>query len=114
MASVLDAVLKPSKVATPAPTRISEDKVEELGEAVATSAFPAYAKAGPSKTRTIEKLKESLREKLTLTIPEAASTEDLEFIIRHASRKQLTQRKIAEAHHYTKKLKYPRGSLVYK
>jgi hypothetical protein len=110
MASILDAVLKPSKVATPAPTRISEDKVEELGEVVAASAFPTCAKAGPSKIRTTKKLKESLREKLTLPIPEAASTKDLEFIIHHASRKQLTQRKIAEAHHYAKKLKYPRGS----
>jgi hypothetical protein len=28
MASVLDVVLKPSKMATPAPTRVSEDIVE--------------------------------------------------------------------------------------
>jgi hypothetical protein len=41
------------------------------------------------------------------------STEDLDFIIRHTSGKQLTQRQIAEAQHYTKELKYPRGSLVY-
>jgi hypothetical protein len=113
MANVLDAVLKPSKVATPTPTRVSDDKVEELGEDVATSASPAYAEDGPSKTRPIEQVKESLPEKLTLSIPEAASTEDLDFIIRHASGKQLTQRQIVEAQHYAKELKYPRGSLVY-
>ena len=30
MANVLDIVLRPSKVATPAPTRISKDKAKEL------------------------------------------------------------------------------------
>jgi hypothetical protein len=38
---------------------------------------------------------------------------DLEFIICHASGKQLTHKQIAEAQHYAKDLKYPRGSLVY-
>jgi hypothetical protein len=52
-------------------------------------------------------------EKISLLIPEALSTEDLEFIIYHASRKQLTHKQIAEAQHYAKDLKYPRGSLVY-
>jgi hypothetical protein len=37
----------------------------------------------------------------------------LEFIIRHASGKQLTEEQIAEVQHYAKDLKYPRGSLVY-
>jgi hypothetical protein len=85
MASVLDVVLKPSKMATPAPTRVSEDKVEELGEAVAASTAPSCAKVGPSECSPIEQVKESLQEKLTLSIPEAASTEDLDFIICHAS-----------------------------
>jgi hypothetical protein len=97
MASILDAVLKPLKVATPAPTRFPEDKIEELGEVVAASASPACAKAGPSKTRLIEQVKESLPEKLTLPILEAASVKDLDFIIRHASGKQLTQRQVVEA-----------------
>jgi hypothetical protein len=41
------------------------------------------------------------------------SPEDFEFIIRHASGKQLTKKQISKAHHYAKHLKYPRGSLVY-
>jgi hypothetical protein len=112
-ASVLDDVLKPSKMTTPAPTRVSKDKFEELGEDVAASAAPACAKDGPSETRPIKQVKESLPEKLTLPIPEMVSTEDLDFIIRHASGKQLTQRQVVEAQHYAKELKYPRGSLVY-
>ena len=90
MASVLDAVLKSSKVAAPAPTRFPEDKIEELGEAIAASASPACAEVGPSKTRPIEQVKESLSEKLTLPIPETTSTKDLDFITYHASGKQLT------------------------
>jgi hypothetical protein len=90
MTSVLDVVLKPSKMATPAFTRVSENKVEELGKVVAASASPACAKVGPSKTRSIEQVKEILPKKLTLPIPEAASIEDLDFIIYHTSGKQLT------------------------
>jgi hypothetical protein len=80
MVNVLDDVLKPLNVATPIPSRVSEDKVEELGEIVATSASPARAEARPSKTRLIEQVEESLPEKLTMSIPEGASTEDLDFM----------------------------------
>ena len=37
----------------------------------------------------------------------------MDYIIRHASGKQLTEEQIAEVQHYAKDLKYPRGSLVY-
>jgi hypothetical protein len=37
----------------------------------------------------------------------------LEYIIRHASRKQLSEDQIAEAQYYVKDLKYRRGSLIY-
>jgi hypothetical protein len=107
MANVLDTVLRPSKMATPTPTKASEDKVKELEEVVAASAAPDCTKAGPSETRPTEQIIESLPEKLSLTIPEAASAEDLDFIICHALGKQLTQRQISEAQHYAKELKYP-------
>ena len=51
--------------------------------------------------------------KIIIVDTEAVLSEDSEFIIRHALGKQLTQKKIAEAQHYAKDLKYPRGSLVY-
>jgi hypothetical protein len=70
-------------------------------------------KAGPSEIRPIEQVNESLSEKISPLIPKAVSTVDLEFIICHASGKQLTQKQIIEAQHYAKDLKYPRGSLVY-
>jgi hypothetical protein len=42
-----------------------------------------------------------------------ASTEGLEFVVRHAAGKKLSEEQIAEALHYAKDLKYPRGSLIY-
>ena len=91
MASVLDAVLKSSKVSTPTSTKVSEDKIEDLGEADATSASPAYAEARPSKTKPVEQVKEGLLEKLTLPIPEASSRENFGYIVRHASGKELPE-----------------------
>jgi hypothetical protein len=37
----------------------------------------------------------------------------LDYIIQHASRKQLSADQIAEVQHFAKELKYPQGSLVY-
>jgi hypothetical protein len=44
--------------------------------------------------------------------PEALS-KNLDFIIRHASGKRLSEEEIAEAKHYAQKLKYPKGALVF-
>jgi hypothetical protein len=107
MANALDVVLRPSKVATPAPTKISKDKAEGLEKAIAESIALDCAKAGPSECRPAEQLSESLPEKISLPIPEVASLGDLGYIIRHASRKQLTEEQIAEVQYYAKDLKYP-------
>jgi hypothetical protein len=42
-----------------------------------------------------------------------ASSEELDFIIRHALGKKLLEEEIAEAKHYAQELKYPKGALVY-
>jgi hypothetical protein len=114
MASVLDVVLKSSKVPTPASTKTSENKIEELGGAIAESASPACAEAGPSRIKPAEQAEEDLLEKLTSPIPEAFSQDDLGYIVRHASGKRLSEDQIAEVQYYAKYLKYPRGSLVYR
>jgi hypothetical protein len=112
MTSVLDVVLKPSKLSTPTST-ISEDKTEELGEAAVARASPTCAEAGPSKTRPVEQVKESLSEKLTLPIPKAASRSDFGYIVRHSSGKQLSKQQIVEVQYYAKDLKYPRARIHY-
>jgi hypothetical protein len=96
MANVLDAVLKPSKVVTRAPTKMSKDKAEELEKAIDESSTPDCVKAGPSKHRPIEQVSESLPEKISLPISEAVSLDNLGYIVRHASRKQLTEEQIAK------------------
>jgi hypothetical protein len=39
--------------------------------------------------------------------------EELDFIVRHASGKQLSKEQIAEAKQYARDLKYPEKSLIY-
>jgi hypothetical protein len=112
MASVLDAVLKSSKVPTPDSTKASKDNIEKLVVAAAR-ASPTYAEAGPLRSKPVEKAKESLPKKPSSPIPEAPSRDDLEYIVRHASGKQLSEEQIVEVQHYAKDLKYPRGSFVY-
>jgi hypothetical protein len=56
--------------------------------------------------------KGSASEKSKSPAPKAPAKE-LEFIVRHASGKQLSEEQIAKAKQYAKDLKYPRGSLVY-
>ena len=52
---------------------------------------------------------ESLLEKPTTSAPEAPSQGDLNYIVRHASGKQLSIEQLAKTQHYAKELKYPRG-----
>jgi hypothetical protein len=113
MTSVLDAVLKSTKMPTPVTTKASEEKIEDLREVAAASASSIHIEAGPSRAKPVELAKESLLEKPTSPIPEASSQGDLEYIVRHASGKQLLEEQIVEVQYYAKDLKYPRGSLVY-
>jgi hypothetical protein len=117
MASVLDAVMESTKVQAPASAldkegdilkksdeaRISQDTAE-AGPSASTEANPSVA------TLILEK--ESAPEKVKSLAPEAPA-EELDFIIRHASGKQLSEEQIAEAEQYARDLKYPKGSLVY-
>jgi hypothetical protein len=53
-----------------------------------------------------------LIEKAKSNAPEESS-EDLDYIIRHASGKRLSEEEILEAKHYAWELKYPKGALVF-
>jgi hypothetical protein len=57
-------------------------------------------------------LEKDALEKAKTPIPEASS-KGFDFIIRHASGKRLSEAEIAEASHYARELKYPKGALVY-
>jgi hypothetical protein len=84
----------------------------------------ASAKAGPSepakeksseigeKAAEEEAIEQILPKKAVAPTPEAPS-EVLDYIIRHASGKRLSEEEIFEAKHYARELKYPKGALVF-
>jgi hypothetical protein len=89
-------------------------KFHETGMAHAVSeAVPSvFVEARPSKTAPLILEKEGAPEKSTSPAPEAP-TKELEFIVWHASGKQLSEDQIIETRQYAKDLKYPQRSLVY-
>jgi hypothetical protein len=128
MASVLD-VLETIKTSSSTPGKVakaSKAQIEietKLIEAEATMGR-ADAEAGPSepakeksseigeKAAEEEAIEQILPEKVAAPTPEAPS-EVLDYIIRHASGKRLSEEEIFEAKHYARELKYPKGALVF-
>jgi hypothetical protein len=125
MANMLDAVLETTKALIPAPTK----KIAEAAKAQAESETrqaeteamkaQAEAEAGPSapnatKPATLEEKRvgQISPEKIDTPAPEAP-TENIDYIIRHASGKKLSEEEILEAKHYARKLKYLKGALVF-
>jgi hypothetical protein len=89
--------------------------VAEAGPSVLTEAVPAGTEQRTEQESSDAGLaleKKDAPEKVKSSTPEARS-EDLEFIIRHASGKRLSEEEIAEAKHYAWELKYPKGAPVY-
>ncbi|MCL0211863.1 hypothetical protein M2T08_25925, partial [Escherichia coli] len=54
----------------------------------------------------------TLVEEIDTAAPEASS-KVLDYIVRHASGKKLSEEEIFEANHYARELKYPKGALVF-
>jgi hypothetical protein len=79
MTSVLDAILKSTKMLTPVTTEASDDKIENVREVVAASASPIHVEAGPLGAKPVELAKESPSEKPTSPIPDAPSQGDLKI-----------------------------------
>jgi hypothetical protein len=129
MASVLD-VLETVKASSSTPGKIAKasrvqiEAKTKLTEAEAAMS-QASAGAGPSepakekpseigeKTAEEEAIEQTLPEKAATPTPEAPS-EDLDYVIRHASGKRLSEEEIFEAKHYARELKYLKGALVFK
>jgi hypothetical protein len=126
MANVLDAVLETTKALSPAPakkvapTETKSQAEAEIGQAE-TEATQAQddAEARPSVPTEMEpadpkeKSTEHIAsEKIEASNPEA-SNKSIDYIIRHASGKELSQEEMLEAWHYAQKLKYPKGALVF-
>jgi hypothetical protein len=112
MASILEAVLESVNTPPSSSAKASRSKTEEVPKII-TASTSAHAEASPLEVVPENLVEESLLEKPLAPAPEAPSQGDLDYIVRHASGKQVTKEQIAEVQHYAKDLKYPRGSLVY-
>jgi hypothetical protein len=125
MANVLDVVLETTKTLSLAITRkVAEASKAQLeadtkqAEAEATT-IQAETEAGPSVPTEMERAdpKEKSIERITTEKIEApgpeASNKSIDYIIRHASGKVLSQEEMLEAQHYAQKLRYPKGALVF-
>jgi hypothetical protein len=108
MASVLDDVIETTKALSPAPKKIVKTtKVQAKAEA--RPSVPTKMKPAAPEDKTAGQI---VSEKTEAPAPEAP-IEDVDYIIRHASGKKLSEEEILEARHYTQRLKYPKGALVF-
>jgi hypothetical protein len=126
MASVLD-VLETIKTSSSTPGKTAEaskaqtkpklteaEAIKSQVETEAGPSEPAKEKSLETEEKAMEKeaVEQILPEKVGTPAPEASS-EALDYIIRHASGKRLSEEEIFEAKHYARELKYPKGALVF-
>jgi hypothetical protein len=119
MASVLDVVIETTKALTPTPTKKVVEAATTEAETEAVPSFPVDTKPTATDEGAEQEslgfdisTEEEIAEEAKSPGPEALS-ENLDFIIRHASGKRLSEGEIAEANHYARKLKYAKGALVF-
>jgi hypothetical protein len=117
MASVLDTIME-TRALTPAPAKKDVEAATayaeaEVGPSVLVEMEPIAIeqRAGEEFPDTSVALEKTVAEETKSPAPEAPS-EDLDYIIRHASGKRLSEEEILEAKHYARELKYPKGALV--
>jgi hypothetical protein len=125
MVNVLDALETIKTSSTPrktaeAPKTQSETRLTEA-EAAKSQAETEGGLSEPTKEKSLENreketekeaTKQILPEKTATPIPEASS-KVLDYIVRHASRKRLSEEEKREAQYYARKLKYPKGALIF-
>jgi hypothetical protein len=109
MASMLDVVMETTRALTIAPVKKIAEAAISRAETKAEPLVPAKMEPPATEDRAEQESpdvgialeKKDTPEKAKSPIPEAPS-EDLDFIIRHASRKRLSKQEIAEAKHYAR------------
>jgi hypothetical protein len=119
MARVLDAVMETTRTLTPAPAKKIAEAAISRAETEARPSAPAETEPPATEDKAEQEspdvgmaMEKDVAKKAKSPAPEAPS-EDLDFIIRHASGKRLSEEEVAEAKHYAWELKYPKGVLVF-
>jgi hypothetical protein len=103
------------KMQIEAKTKLTEaEAAMSQGSAKARPSEPAKKKPSEIGEKAAEEdaIEQLLPEKAAAPTPEAPS-KDLDYVIRHASRKRLSEEEIFEAKHYAREQKYPKGALVF-
>jgi hypothetical protein len=88
----------------PADTKQATQTETEAGPSVLTEMEPADPKEKSTERIATEKIEAPASE---------ASNKSIDYIIRHASGKELSKEEMLEAQHYAQKLKYSKGALVF-
>jgi uncharacterized protein with von Willebrand factor type A (vWA) domain len=120
MVNVLD-VLETIKSSSTTPKKIvksPEVQIEAFG--VEASKHQAQSEAEPSEpakvksleTKETEAAEQISAEETDTAVPEAFS-EAFNYILQHASGKEMTEKQKQEAQFYAQKLKYPKGALIF-
>jgi hypothetical protein len=124
MVNVLD-VLETIKSSSTTPKKIvevPEAQIETTASDAEATKHQAETEAGPLEPAKVKSLgtieketkaaEQILAEETGTATPEAFS-ETLNYTLRHASGKQLTEKEKQEAQFYAQKLKYPKGALIF-
>jgi hypothetical protein len=120
MVNVLDVLetIKSSSSTSKIAAEVPKTQIE--AEAAKSQAETETGLSEPTKREFLEIGKETekefaeeiLSEKTATPIPEASS-EALNYVLRHASGKNLTEKEKQEAQFYAQKMKYPKGALIF-
>jgi hypothetical protein len=118
MVNVLDALETIKTSSTPRKTAETPKTQSETRLSKAEAAkSQAKTEAGPSELAKEKSLeigeKETEKEATEQILPEKTSSEALDYFVRHASRKRLSEEEKRGAQYYARKLKYPKGALIF-
>jgi hypothetical protein len=116
MVNVLD-VLETIKSSSTTPkktveTSEAETEISDI-KAPKQQTETATGPSEPTKVKPLETEEEKMTEPIFVEEISAAAPKVLDYIVRHASGKKLSEEEVFEANHYAKELKYPKGALVF-
>jgi hypothetical protein len=120
MVNVLDVLETIKSSSTPPKKIVKTSEVHTEAFVAEASKQQSEIEAGPSEPAKVKSLEaektkiaeQILAEETGAAAPEASS-KVLDYIVRHASGKKLSEEEIFEANHYARELKYPKGALVF-
>jgi len=117
---VLDVLETIKSSSTTSKQTVKTSEVHTEAFAAEASKQQSETEGGPSEPTKVKSLEAeetkmaepTLVEETDTAAPEASS-KALDYIVRHASGKRLSEEEIFEANHYARELKYPKGALIF-